>query len=686
MSNRQAGIQAGASASRTGQTNARKCFAQRHEPVKSLRRSLAICLRLGTIGKWASDHTVVNRDFEIQGKSHMYGAAENRDRKSGFSDGSMPVLISYVDAEERFRFNNTAFEEWFARPVASLTGETLHEFFGDTIYSELLPYLEVALTGRQVAFESTLVRHDGESVFTQFILVPQLNPDGRTAGFYLLVSDFNQIRHMRTALGDSEALYHSLVEQLPMCLLHKDLKGRFTFANSQFLEFAGKTADEVIGRTDFDLFPNELARKYRDDDQKVVESCEILDTVESHQIDGEGEPRYVQILKTPMFAADRNVIGTQVLFWDVTEKHVAEAALNESTALKRAIFDSALDCIVLVDQDGVILDVNRSTERVFGYRRNELVGRNMDDTLVPPTASDRTQANRKRYNSDREEGSMLGKRVEISAQHKGGRVFDVEMAMQPIPYERRTIFAVFLHDITARKQAEAEIAQKNKDLETLLYVASHDLREPLRAIRSFTQLLLKKAGARLDETEQGFLTRVIDGADRLNQLLEDVLMLSRAQRASEGMQLVDSNVVARDVIRQFDVRLSETRGTVEIIGELPLIRVDPRWLRQSLFNLVGNALKFRNGEEPPSVEISAFESVSDEDSVNGLVVCDRGPGIADEHVERVFQLFQRAVGRKVEGTGAGLAIVRQVSSRYGGNAWYEPRNGGGSQFTITFRK
>ena len=279
---------------------------------------------------------------------------------------------------------------------------------------------------------------------------------------------------------------------------------------------------------------------------------------------------------------------------------------------------------------------------------------------------------------------MLGKRAEIPAQHKDGRVFDVEMAMQPIPYEGRTVFAIFLHDITERKRADEEIAQKNKDLETLLYVTSHDLREPLRAIRSFTQLLADRAGDKLNDVEQGYLTRVVDGADRLNKLLEDVLMMSRAQQASEGTQEVDARIIARDVIRQFDVRIAESQGSVEIIGDLPEFRVDPRWLRQSLFNLVGNALKFHSDGEPPQVEIAAYEP--DSDSVAGLVVRDRGPGIAAEHQERVFQLFQRAVGRKVEGTGAGLAIVRQISNRYGGEAWYEPRSGGGSEFTITFQK
>lgn len=493
------------------------------------------------------------------------------------------------------------------------------------------------------------------------------------------------ILRTQAALSDSEALYHSLVDQLPMCMLRKNLDGQFTFANDRFLDWENKSADEVIGWTDFDLFPEDLARKYQADDRQVIDTGEVLDTVESHRTLG-GDIRYVQILKTPLFDAGRNVIGTQVLFWDVTEKHVAEARLEESTALKQVIFDSALDCIVLVEHDGAILDINRSTERVFGFEREELIGRCMGDTLVPAAASSWLQKYHDSLATDSKGGSLVGKRFEISVQHKDGRVFDVEMAMQPIQYEGRTVFAKFLHDITERKLAEQEIAQKNKDLETLLYVTSHDLREPLRAIRSFTQLLSDRADDKLNDTEQGYLTRVVDGADRLNRLLEDVLMMSRAQRASEGTQLVDSQIVTRDVIRQFELRISDTHGSVDVVGDLPEIRVDPRWLRQSLFNLVGNALKFHVEDQPPRVEISAYEADSESGSHAGLVVSDRGPGIEAQHAERVFQLFQRAVGRKVEGTGAGLAIVRQVSNRYGGDAWYQPRAGGGSEFTITFQK
>lgn len=599
---------------------------------------------------------------------------------------ALPVLISFVNAERRLEFANVAFSKWIGRPPEELTGLLLQDVLGDAKYTELKPHIDTALFGKQVSFETTLTGRDGEPVHCQVIHVPKIEESKTVSGFYSLITDISEIRQSQQALSDSEALYHSLVEQLPMCLIRKDLDGRFTFVNPQFCEFAGRTADEMVGRTDAELFPAELAAKYREDDQRVLESRSVMETIERHHVEGESRSRYVQILKTPIYDAARHIIGTQVLFWDVTEKHIAEEALQESTALKRAIFDSSLDCIVIVDQNGEIIDVNRSTEQVFGYSRDELIGGNIDEKFFPPELNKRQRANREGYSEGTGTGSMLGKRVEVPALRKDGSAFFVEMALQPVPYMGRTVFAMFLHDVTERKKHREEIAQKNKDLETLLYVTSHDLREPLRAIRSFSELLRDRTADQIGETEAGFLTRVIDGADRLDRLLEDVLMLSRAQRANEANDLIDPAMVISDVLKQLDPRISETGATIEVAVTLPRVRVDPRWLRQSVFNLVANALKFVNPGESPQIQIVGYERSSDTGTVTGLVVHDRGIGIPKEHAERVFQLFQRAVSRKVEGTGAGLAIVRQVANRYGGDAWVEPRPGGGSSFYLAFAK
>jgi len=605
----------------------------------------------------------------------------------GLMADALPVLIAYVDAQVQFRFNNAAFQNWFGAEPSALSGQPLDGFYGPDKYRELRPWIDAALSGQQVTFETTFVLSDGRTISAQVIHVPQVGAGGKAVGFYAVVTDISGIRRSQEALSRSEALYHSLVDQLPLCVIQKDLEGHFTFVNSQFTTFTGKSSAEVLGRSDFDLFPAELAKKYREDDLNVQRSGQVFEAVERHELDTNGGLRFVQVFKSPVLDSDRSVVGTQVLFWDISEKHAAESALKESTAMKRAIFDSALDCIVIVDQRGLIADANRSTLRVFGYGREELIGKNMDDTLFPPVLKERTRANRENYEASREEGSMLGKRVEVPAMKKDGRMFDVEMAMQPIPCDGRTVFAMFLHDITERKKAEEEIAQKNRDLETLLYVTSHDLREPLRAIRGFSQLLVERVGGQLGETESGYLQRVIDSSERLDHLIEDVLMLSRAQRASDGIQPVDSSLVVADVLRGLEMRMEDTQAKVIAADNLPKIRVDPRWLRQSLFNLVANALKFTREGESPDIEICRYEpGPHDEQPWVGLIVRDRGMGVPEDQRERVFQLFQRAVSRKVEGTGAGLAIVRQVANRYGGNAWIEPRDGGGSEFFITFAK
>ena len=182
---------------------------------------------------------------------------------------ALPVLISYLDADRRFPFNNEAFTSWFNLDPAALNGRHLSDILGHEKSEELKPYVDAELAGRQVTFQTILTRSDGKSIYAQIIHVPQIGSDGRAVGFYSLVTDISEIRRSQQALSDSEALYHSLVDQLPMCLIQKDVEGRFTFVNRQFCEFAGFRADAVLGKLDAELFPEELAVKYRDDDLKV---------------------------------------------------------------------------------------------------------------------------------------------------------------------------------------------------------------------------------------------------------------------------------------------------------------------------------------------------------------------------------------------------------------------------------
>src|SRR5579863_1019844 len=188
------------------------------------------------------------------------------------------------------------------------------------------------------------------------------------------------------ALRDSEALYHSLVDHLPLSVLRKDKEGKYTFVNRRYLEFSGKRSDEILGTTDFDIFPHELAMRYRQGDERVLATGALFEDIESYQ-KLDGEKRYIQVLKTPIRDAQQQITGTQVMFWDVTDRRRAEEALERSTreveqrnaALRESeqslqqqtgiltsILNSIADGVIVADQEGHFLVWNPAAARIVG--------------------------------------------------------------------------------------------------------------------------------------------------------------------------------------------------------------------------------------------------------------------------------------------------------------------------------
>jgi signal transduction histidine kinase len=234
------------------------------------------------------------------------------------------------------------------------------------------------------------------------------------------------------------------------------------------------------------------------------------------------------------------------------------------------------------------------------------------------------------------------------------------------------------------EERTAELSKRSRDLETMLYVTSHDLREPLRSIENFSRMVHDRYAERLDDKGKDFLRRVMRSAQRMDRLMTDLLALSRVQRMDLPTDEVEGGRIVEEALRRLDDKIKETGARVRVLPPLPRLKANSVWATQGVYNLLTNAIKFAAPKEPPDIEIAAYYAKSAGEGEVGLVVRDRGPGVAPEHAERIFQLFQRAVGREVEGTGAGLAIVRQVAERHGGRAWVQARAGGGSEFILTF--
>lgn len=297
---------------------------------------------------------------------------------------------------------------------------------------------------------------------TEFPLEIGLNPiriGGEVFAFAAIV-DLTDRRRTELALRNTQALYSSLVESLPLNVFRKDLDGRFLFANRRFCQTVQKFLWELIDKTDFDLFPQHLAEKYRRDDLKVIQTGQVFEAIEEH-LQADGQKIYVQVLKAPERDANDKVVGIQGMFWDVTAREQAEAALHESETRKQAIFEAALDCMIMIDHDGHVVEFNPAAEKTFGYSRKEVLGMEMSELLAQPDARTRHRDNLLRYEVGREQGSLIGKRTETPLLRKNGDVFIAEVSMQPIPLVKTTAFAIMLRDITERKRAEEALRQSN---------------------------------------------------------------------------------------------------------------------------------------------------------------------------------------------------------------------------------
>ncbi|PYR01653.1 MAG: hypothetical protein DMF97_07060 [Acidobacteria bacterium] len=238
--------------------------------------------------------------------------------------------------------------------------------------------------------------------------------------------------------------------------------------------------------------------------------------------------------------------------------------------------------------------------------------------------------------------------------------------------------------IRAEEQLRAlttELARSNKELEQFAYVASHDLQEPLRMVSSYTQLLEQRYRGRLDSDAHEFINYAVDGARRMQRLINDLLEFSRVNTRGKALQPVNANDVLGTVRANLSAAIDDA-GALVTNEELPTVMIDPTQLGQLLQNLIGNAIKF-HGAGPPRVHVAACEREGEW----VFAVKDNGIGIEPEYFDRIFVIFQRLhVAADYPGTGIGLAVCKRIVERHGGRIWVESESGAGATFSFTVPK
>lgn len=369
--------------------------------------------------------------------------------------------------------------------------------------------------------------------------------------------------------------------------------------------------------------------------------------------------------------------------------------LEQSEGRMRAIVSTAGDGIITLDERGTVESFNLASERMFGIPACDAIGKSLEELLVIPWPVDRLRSR----NLDLDVLKLLSLRHDVLGRCANGERFPVELSASELMLPDQTLFTVIVRDVTERKETEelmrrhmamlreahttlelkaAELVRTNRELDDFTYVASHDLKEPLRGISSYCQILLEDYGDKLDADGQRRLTSLVALCGRLTQLIDDLLAYSRISRQIPKQQEVDMNVVLEGVLETLGPAIDRRSARVDALDRLPTVECDPTMAGEILRNLIGNALKF-NESSCPTVEIGCVQT-----SPPTFWVRDNGIGVPAEYHEAIFTMFRRLHSRsRFEGTGAGLTFVRRIIESHGGRVWLDSTSGCGSTFYFT---
>jgi len=351
----------------------------------------------------------------------------------------------------------------------------------------------------------------------------------------------------------------------------------------------------------------------------------------------------------------------------------------------RGLLESAPDGVVIVDQAGLMQIVNRQTEVLFGYPREELLGQPVE-MLLPERFRERHVHHRVEYQGDPHTRPM-GTGLELFGLRRDGSEFPLEISLSPMTSDNSDVLIIGnIRDITARKIADerlravaVDLARSNAELEQFAYIASHDLQEPLRMVASYTQLLARRYQGKLGPDADEFIAFAVDGARRMQELINDLLTYSRVGTRGLELQAVDIGQVVDMVVSDLAASIAETDASVTH-DALPTLRGDPIQLRQLFQNLIANGIKFHRRDVTPLVHVSAAQH----GGTWTFRVADNGIGIEPQYLERIFALFQRLHNRAdYPGTGIGLAICKKIVERHGGEIRVESEPGRGTTFVVT---
>ncbi|MFZ0546314.1 MAG: PAS domain S-box protein [Candidatus Promineifilaceae bacterium] len=507
-----------------------------------------------------------------------------------------------------------------------------------------------------------------------------------------------------TERKQAEELFRLVVEASPNGIILVDSAGKISLVNERVDTLFGYDREELIGQPVEILVPKQFRTNHNNYQTAYFSAPTIRPIGAGRDLFGlrkDGRQIPVEIGLNPVTTTNGKFVLASII--DITERKQGEQQF-------RLAVEASPNALIMVGVNGKISLVNTQAEALFGYDREELLGQTID-MLVPSSFHDHHKTYRDAFFNN-PTARPMGAGRDLFGLRKDGRQVPVEIGLNPITTTEGEFVLASIIDITERKQAEAEIANllqreqaartettklneeleqrvtertaqleaANKELEAFSYSVSHDLRAPLRSIDGFSQALLEDYLESLDDDAQDYLKRVRAASQRMAQLIDDMLMLSRITRSEMNRETVDLSRIAKSIAEN----LTQTEPERQVEFDIPpnvTVEADRHLMEVVLENLIGNAWKFTSKNATARIE---FGTITQSNEHPAYFVRDNGAGFDMTYSGKLFGAFQRLHSSSdFPGTGIGLATVQRVINRHGGSVWAESKENQGATFYFT---
>lgn len=607
-----------------------------------------------------------------------------------------PSIYFTIDSELIILSVNQFGAELLGYKVPELIGQPLSLVFYEKDREFATQNLKHTLEnhGQVFHWELRKVRKDGSMLWVKETARAVKESDENVV-IYTVCEDITDRKKAEEALKESEKKFRELFNQatdmLSLTELNDDgtIKG-YIEVNKTATKRLGYSKEELLNMTPFDLYLDKstimkMVSKLLKKGYSIAENIQI--TKDGRQIPVE--------LNTHLFKLKgKNVVLS--ISRDITERKKAEEALKESVESKskilnalieseeklNATIESSPDSITVTDLNLIITSCNQATVIMYGVSsKDEIIGLRIHDLVVPKYHQLISETMSKLLRE------MKSVTLEVELYRKNDSVFPAEISANVVKdvNGKPISFVGITKDISERKNAEKErealindLKRSNKELQQFAYVASHDLQEPLRTIASFTELIERRYRGQLDKDADEFIEFIVDGTNRMQAMIKDLLQYSRVQTKGGEFKTTDIQKALDQALSNLKVSIEENNAEITH-DELPIVVADEKQLIQLFQNLISNAIKFRKEEEPPKIHISACKDEEKNEYV--FAVSDNGIGMDPEQSKRIFEIFQRLHTRdEYKGTGIGLAVAKKILERHGGRIWVESEPEKGTTF------